>query len=162
MTRSKKIIAGAAVLAAGGLGVWVWQAEAQDRLPGQILRWQDEQTVTLGAGIYAAECADCHGADLEGQADWQVRMGNGRLPAPPHDETGHTWHHPDALLIAITAQGTAAMVGGDYESDMMGFGDRLSEDEIVAVLSYIKSTWPEEVIDIHNQVNARAAMEGGG
>jgi mono/diheme cytochrome c family protein len=73
--------------------------------------------------------------------------------------TGHTWHHPDQILVAITALGTAALVGGDYESDMNGFSDRLSEAEIIAVLSYIKSTWPEEVIEIHNEINARAAQQ---
>jgi mono/diheme cytochrome c family protein len=115
--------------------------------------------VAEGEAIYGAECAACHGANLEGQADWQVRLENGRLPAPPHDRTGHTWHHPDQILVAITALGTAALVGGDYESDMNGFSDRLSEAQIIAVLSYIKSTWPEDVIEIHNEINARAAQQ---
>jgi mono/diheme cytochrome c family protein len=136
-------------------------ATAQDMLPGQILRWQDPGLVAEGEAIYEAECAACHGANLEGQPDWQVRLVNGRLPAPPHDRTGHTWHHPDELLVAITALGTAALIGGDYESDMIGFSDRLSEAEIVAVLSYIKSTWPGDVIEIHNEVNARAAQQDG-
>jgi mono/diheme cytochrome c family protein len=134
-------------------------AAAQDNLPGQILRWQDAGIVAEGEAIYGAECAACHGANLEGQADWQVRLENGRLPAPPHDRTGHTWHHPDQILVAITALGTAALVGGDYESDMNGFSDRLSEAQVIAVLSYIKSTWPEDVIEIHNEINARAAQQ---
>ena len=140
-------------------GVTAASAAAQDMLPGQILRWQDAALVAEGEAIYEAECAACHGANLEGQADWQVRLENGRLPAPPHDRTGHTWHHPDQILVAITALGTAALVGGNYESDMIGFSDRLSEAEIIAVLSYIKSTWPEDVIEIHNEINARAAQQ---
>ena len=40
-------------------------------------------------------------------------------------------------------EGTAAVVGGGYESDMPGFGDVLSNAEVRAVLEYIKSTWPE-------------------
>ena len=115
--------------------------------------------MALGEQIYDLHCAACHGAELEGQPDWQVRLETGRLPAPPHDATGHTWHHPDALLIDITTRGTAAIVGRGYESDMMGFGDVLSEAEIIAVLSYIKSTWPAEVIAIHDDINARAALE---
>jgi mono/diheme cytochrome c family protein len=137
------------------------QGGAQDMLPGQVLRWQDADLVALGAGVYADECAACHGAALEGQPDWRVPLANGRMPAPPHDETGHTWHHADDLLIAITTQGTEALIGGDYESDMIGFADRLSEREIIAVLSYIKSTWPEEIIELHNEVNARAAWQRG-
>lgn len=123
------------------------------------LQWQVPEVVARGEAIYVAACASCHGANLEGQADWQMRGANGRLPAPPHDPTGHTWHHPDEILITITTQGTAAVVGGNYESDMMGFGDALTETEIIAVLSYIKSTWPPEVIEIHNQINVNFAAQ---
>ena len=65
------------------------------------------------------------------------------MPAPPHDESGHTWHHSDEVLFRIVKEGTAAIVGGGYESDMPGFADVLSDEEIRAVLDYIKSTWPE-------------------
>jgi mono/diheme cytochrome c family protein len=138
------------------MGALVWQAMAADA-NAQGLRWQDADVVAQGAGIYRAHCASCHGADLQGQPDWRVRMENGRLPAPPHDPTGHTWHHPDAVLIDITTRGTAAVVGNGYESDMIGFADLLTPDEIIAVLSYIKSTWPPEVIEIHTEINRAAA-----
>lgn len=146
-------------LTAGGAALWPADATQQGtRQPGQILLWQDAAVLSEGAAIYEAQCAACHGAALEGQADWQVRQDNGRLPAPPHDRTGHTWHHPDAQLIDITTRGTAAIVGGGYQSDMMGFGDILTEAQIIAVLSYIKSTWPPEIIAIHNDINARSAL----
>ncbi|MDZ3836180.1 MAG: cytochrome c [Rhodospirillales bacterium] len=96
-----------------------------------------------GAEIYAANCASCHGAKLEGQPDWKSRLPSGRLPAPPHDASGHTWHHPDDVLFRITREGPAAVVGGGYESDMPGFAGVLSDDEIRAVLEFIKSTWPD-------------------
>lgn len=99
--------------------------------------------VTQGRQIYADQCAACHGANLEGQPDWRSPLPSGRLPAPPHDASGHTWHHPDEVLFRIVKEGTAAIVGGGYESDMPGFGDVLSDAEIRAVLAYIKSTWPE-------------------
>lgn len=153
------------LVAAGGVALaalWFlvsipFGAGATQHPPGSLLRWQDPEVVALGAEIYDAECAACHGAELEGQPDWRRALPNGRLPAPPHDATGHTWHHPDEVLVAITTLGTEAVVGSGYKSDMPGFGDRLSADEIVAVLSYIKSTWPAEVIAIHDDVNARAA-----
>jgi len=53
------------------------------------------QAVALGQQVYAARCASCHGANLEGQPNWQQELPTGGLPAPPHDETGHTWHHND-------------------------------------------------------------------
>jgi len=99
--------------------------------------------IAQGRQIYSDQCAACHGADLEGQPDWRTPLASGRLPAPPHDESGHTWHHSDEVLFRIVKEGTAAIVGGGYESDMPGFADVLSDEEIRAVLDYIKSTWPE-------------------
>lgn len=99
--------------------------------------------VAEGRQLYLENCAACHGDTLEGQPNWRERLPNGRMPAPPHDETGHTWHHSDDQLFRITRDGVAAIVGGNYESDMPGFGEILTDDEIWAVLDYIKSTWPE-------------------
>lgn len=99
--------------------------------------------IAQGNQIYADQCAACHGANLEGQPDWRTPLASGRLPAPPHDESGHTWHHPDEVLFRIVREGTAAVVGGGYESDMPGFAGVLSDAEIRAVVDYIKSTWPE-------------------
>lgn len=101
------------------------------------------KVVSQGRQIYSDRCAACHGSDLEGQPDWRSPLPSGRLPAPPHDASGHTWHHSDQVLFRIVKDGTAAIVGGGYESDMPGFGDVLSDAEIRAVLAYIKSTWPE-------------------
>ncbi|SMD01292.1 c-type cytochrome [Primorskyibacter flagellatus] len=101
------------------------------------------EIIAQGRQVYADQCAACHGADLEGQPDWRSLLPSGRLPAPPHDESGHTWHHADDVLFRIIKEGTATIVGGDYESDMPGFADVLSDAEIRAVLAYIKSTWPE-------------------
>lgn len=95
-----------------------------------------------GRVLYAANCANCHGANLEGQVDWMKRLPNGRLPAPPHDESGHTWHHSDKQLFTIVKMGLAAIAPG-YESDMPVFDGVLTDVQIEAVLGYIKSTWPE-------------------
>lgn len=99
-------------------------------------------TIQLGQQLYATNCAACHGTNLQGQPDWKHRLANGRMPAPPHDVTGHTWHHSDRDLFNLTKLGVAAVVGDGYESDMSAFGGKLSDDEIKAVLDYIKSTWP--------------------
>ena len=63
------------------------------------------ELVALGKQVYATQCASCHGANLEGQTNWQVRGPDGKLPAPPHDQTGHTWHHSDAHLFELTKYG---------------------------------------------------------
>ena len=106
-------------------------------------RDMDAEVLVAGRTLYQTHCAACHGADLEGQPNWQTPLPNGRLPAPPHDATGHTWHHPDGVLLRITKDGPAAVVGDGYESDMPGFGGILTDSELRSILSYIKSTWPE-------------------
>ncbi|MGH8703579.1 MAG: c-type cytochrome, partial [Burkholderiales bacterium] len=69
------------------------------------------QQVARGQSVYAQYCAACHGANLEGQAKWQDKLPTGRMPAPPHDASGHTWHHPDGVLFGITKSG---LVPGKY------------------------------------------------
>ena len=115
---------------------------------------EDPTAVALGQTIYVEQCASCHGVNLEGQPDWRRRLPNGRLPAPPHDETGHTWHHTDDVLFALTQYGVEAFAPAGYESDMPAYEGVLTDDQIIAVLSYIKSTWPEEVQQRHDQMNA--------
>ena len=113
------------------------------------------EVIEQGRQIYADQCASCHGAQLEGQPDWKTPLPSGRLPAPPHDAGGHTWHHPDDILFRIVKEGTAAIVGGGYESDMPGFADVLGDAEIRAVLAYIKSTWPERERGYQKEVSRR-------
>src|SRR5258708_10639181 len=99
-----------------------------------------------GRIVYANHCASCHGAQLQGQPDWRIRLPNGRMPAPPHDESGHTWHHPDEVLFGITQHGLAPPYAPKgYESDMPAFGDVLSDPDIRAGLAVIESRWPPTV-----------------
>ena len=119
------------------------------------------EIVGQGRLIYDAQCASCHGANLEGQPDWQTLLPSGRLPAPPHDAGGHTWHHPDRILFRIVKEGIEAVVGGGYESDMPGFGDILSDAEIEAALAYIKSTWPERERSYQERVSEAERATGG-
>jgi mono/diheme cytochrome c family protein len=101
--------------------------------------------IDKGRSLYASHCASCHGAHLEGEPNWRRRKANGRLPAPPHNASGHTWHHPAEQLFQITKYGTEKIVGNFYKSDMLGFDDALSDDQIRAVLAFIESTWPEKI-----------------
>lgn len=114
-------------------------------LTGCQERMQVASASPTGAQLYAAHCALCHGARLEGQAYWRHRLPNGKMPAPPHDESGHTWHHPDAVLFGITKYGLVPPYApAGYASDMPGFADRLSDDEIRSVLAFIASHWTSE------------------
>jgi len=97
---------------------------------------------TDGARLYSEHCSSCHGISREGQPDWKTRRPDGKLPAPPHDATGHTWHHSDKQLIAIIRDGLATIVPG-YVTDMPAYGSVLSDAEISAILQYLKDEWPE-------------------
>lgn len=105
----------------------------------------DARQVAAGAALYRIHCASCHGANLEGQPDWRNRLPSGRLPAPPHDASGHTWHHADEVLLEIVREGPAFYAPLGVQSDMPAFGAVLSEADMAAVLAYIKSTWPPEI-----------------
>ena len=114
-----------------------------------------QDMVEQGGAIYAESCAACHGAKLEGQPDWRRRKEDGRMPAPPHDDSGHTWHHADRDLFTITKHGVGAVVPG-YESDMPAFEGLLSDDEIKAVLAYIKTNWSERARIYQAEISARS------
>ena len=110
---------------------------------------------SVGQILFNNNCASCHGASLEGQPDWRRRLDTGRMPAPPHDDSGHTWHHSDRMLFQITKGGVGAVVPG-YESDMPAFAGLLSDDEVKAVLAYIKTSWSERERGFQAEVSAGA------
>ena len=107
-----------------------------------------------GATLYTQHCASCHGARLEGQPDWQIAGADGVLPAPPHDGTGHTWHHGDAMLTDYIRRGGQAVLddmGVAMTSGMPGFDAVLSEGDIAAILAFIKSQWPPRIRAIQTE-----------
>lgn len=121
------------------------------------LRSTDRLVIQEGKRVYAEECAACHGESLEGQENWKTPDDSGLLPAPPHDDTGHTWHHADDLLFEITKFGLNTILNDDsYETSMPMYEETLSDEDIIAVLSYIKSTWSDQNNDWHNRVNETA------
>jgi mono/diheme cytochrome c family protein len=117
----------------------------------------DPAQLASGQKVYAQHCAACHGARLEGQPNWRARLPNGRMPAPPHDDSGHTWHHPNEVLFGITKQGLVPPYAPPgYESDMPAFAGKLSDAEIRAVLAYIESRWSQEVRKLRAEMIANA------
>lgn len=146
--RGMAAILGIGVLATLGAGAYVWTGPATDIQGGVMAKSVD---LVVGKALYAETCAACHGANQEGQEDWRSPGEDGRLPAPPHDETGHTWHHGDQVLFDYTKLGGREMMaaqGMEFDSGMPGFGDQLTDQEIWNILGYIKSTWPEPVQEV--------------
>ena len=111
-----------------------------------MLRPDDPSIVATGQIIYADSCAGCHGENLEGKMVPSAAGSDELVLAPPHDGSGHTWQHPDQVLFDLTKYGASGVIclePGDKE--MPVFEDVLIDEQIVAVLSFIKSTWPEEI-----------------
>ena len=147
----------AALIVAGGGAFMLFRPEP-DPSPtaaGALFRPGDRQVVEEGRYIYRVACAQCHGLNLEGQPNWQQRGVDGLMPAPPHDANGHTWHHPDQALFEMTKYGMQRFAGGDYRSAMPAYERILTDDEIIAVMSYIKSRWPATIRRQHDMINAR-------
>ena len=116
----------------------------------------DPAQIAVGQAVYAQHCAVCHGVKLEGQPNWRNKLPSGRMPAPPHDDSGHTWHHPDEVLFGITKHGLVAPYAPPgYESDMPAFAGKLSDDEIRAALAYIASHWSDEVRKLRAEMIAQ-------
>jgi mono/diheme cytochrome c family protein len=135
--RLRGLLIGAGLVAVVGTGL----AMATRVTPGDA---GDARQLARGREIYVTYCAACHGANLEGEPDWKQPRPDGSMPAPPHDATGHTWHHADDLLFQIVAEGGQSISPPGYVNRMPAFGEQLGDEEIWAVLAYIKSTWPEE------------------
>ena len=100
----------------------------------------DAKLVARGGEIYKANCAACHGANAEGAPNWSKKGGDGKLPPPPLDASGHGWHHPKSALVQTIKEGTLKLGGG-----MPAWKGTLTDDDIEAVVSWIQSRWPEEV-----------------
>lgn len=130
-----------------------WALGACDRAgrPGSAAQ---APSIELGRRVYDEQCAACHGRELEGQPDWRTRRADGKLPAPPHDASGHTWHHPDAVLFEIVKHGVQRFAGANYASDMPAYEGKLSDAEIRAVIAYVKSRWPEQAREYQARIDA--------
>ena len=131
-----------AIIAGAGIMLWQWQNAPTRKMvtingvtvpPVPMLNAED---VDQGRALYSQYCASCHGAELEGVSNWKKTQPDGTLLPPPHDSSGHTWHHSDTLLLKIITEG-----GQPENGNMPAFGGILSEDEMRATLTFIKSSW---------------------
>lgn len=143
------LIGSAAALAVAG---WWWRASVLaspfSEKPAVIAR---------GARVYAERCKVCHGGNLQGQPNWQAPRADGKMPAPPHNSDGHTWHHDSATLFGLTKHGLVPpRAPPDYKSDMPPFADRLSDGDIPAVLPFIASNWSDEAKAWQRTIEAQA------
>lgn len=93
-----------------------------------------EADLVLGEEVYAANCAGCHGSDGKGlNGAFPVLVGNALVKGDP------------AKVIRNAMYGVGAFPGaekpsGNYGDMMPGIGF-LSDEEIAAVVSYVRQAW---------------------
>lgn len=99
--------------------------------------------VAQGREIYLRACAECHGERGQGYVD--------HPSAPPLDDSGHAWHHPDQQIYGWIVDGKLGVAGGG----MPALGDRLSDEEVEAVIAYLHTLWTEEQLETQQDVTTR-------
>ena len=152
------LLAATVLLAVGAVLAYQWLGKGGQ--PAGFVDPQDVRLVLAGKPLYEQHCAACHGFKMEGQRNWRTRMANGRLPAPPHDDTGHTWHHSDQVLLNITLNGFVPGVTAPlgYQSDMPAYKDILTEQQARAILAYIKTFWSEQSLRAQMDISRRESQ----
>ena len=98
-------------------------------------RWYSKEQVELGANVFKANCASCHGSNAEATPEWTKPDANGFYPPPPLNGTAHAWHHPFPMLKRTIEEGS--------QGRMPGWKGRLSEEEIESVIAWFQSLWPD-------------------
>ncbi|MEO0560472.1 MAG: cytochrome c [Chloroflexota bacterium] len=92
---------------------------------------------------YNSYCAHCHGYNGEGQhpntVDNTLSLGMETVPA--HDATGHTWEHPDELLVQVILEGIDNPLN---QYPMSGWGYVLDEQDALDIIDYMRQWWTAE------------------
>ena len=148
----------ASVLIVVGCGAGAAQAPASPGTTAVALPALDSSQIIRGRQLYIQNCARCHGQNAEGAPNWQQPDARGNLPPPPHDDSGHTWRHSDAQLAEIIRNGLRDRFNKTPELTMPPFKDRLSDEEIAAVITYFKSLWSPEHRAFQEEENRRPPM----
>lgn len=115
-------------------------------------RGLEPAAVARGADLYAAHCAECHGARAEGAPGWHKPGPDGKYPPPPLDGSAHAWHHPRAALRVTIKEGTARLGG-----NMPAWKGKLSDAEIEAVVDWMVARWPDEIYGAWREIERKAA-----
>jgi putative copper export protein/mono/diheme cytochrome c family protein len=88
--------------------------------------------IASASALFPTECASCHG--VAGRGDGPLAAS---LPEPPADLTAeHLFGHSDGELFWWLSHGIEAPDGG---MAMPGFADHLSDDQLWALIDYIKA-----------------------
>jgi mono/diheme cytochrome c family protein len=131
----------AVAIAADARSVPVSGAAVGASAPAHFANADDLSKVLAGKSLYMRWCSSCHGRRLQGQPLWQLNDQYAGRRAPAHDQTGHTWAHSDDELFFMTKEGRFPATAASETSYMPAFHAVLTDDQIVAVIAFIKANW---------------------
>ena len=118
-------------------------------------RWYKPLHAEAGRGLFDTHCAACHGVAAVGDPNWREPDPNGLTRPPPLNGTAHAWHHPLAALYEQISRGSAPGVG-----NMPAFKNLLGRGEVLAVIAYFQSLWPDEIYQAWQRMDAAARDKG--
>ncbi len=138
------------------LGLILLAAPAKADHPVNIL---DAALVAKGETLYVRNCARCHGKNLTGPNRPKKFR---RLPPRLDAQAGHVAHHDDQALFNQITRGSLDKNGKPLDGGMRPFAEKLDPGEIWAVITYIKSRWPDDVSPPAAQSQPRPRTGGQG
>lgn len=119
-----------------------------------VRREFDTAKITRGTKLFAQNCAVCHGSQAEGTPQWTKPGPDGKYLPPPLNGTAHTWHHPTVVLKRTIKEGTGKLGG-----NMPPWGDKLSDEEIEAIIAWFQSLWPDEIYAVWLRLDAESRAQ---
>lgn len=110
----------------------------------------------LGRQVYQSACMACHQSTGQGLAG----------AFPPLDGSDWVTGNPDAPINIVLhgLSGPIEVKGVTYNGMMPNFGAQLSDEEVAAVVSYVRGAWSNEAaaVDAERVAALRAASTGRG
>jgi len=128
------------ILGVSGLIAGCSESDDEPQVNG---RWYTQSQVVAGEKVFRENCAVCHGNNAQGTGDWKKPLADGSYPPPPLNGSAHTWHHSMSILKRVINQGGIPLGG-----KMPAFQDKLSDEEVKAVIAYFQSKWSSETYEI--------------
>ncbi len=109
----------------------------------------ESEQVEKGKALFATYCAGCHGEAAVGQDPRHLNGGydaKGNRIAPALNGTAHAWHHAPSLLYRYIQEGSV-----DETSPMPSFGGVLDDADTQAIIAYLQSLWPEDILEKYRE-----------
>jgi cytochrome c5 len=111
----------------------------------------DHPVMQAGAAIYRDQCSACHG--LEGRGIPQL------FPSVAESSLARSTDPTTAIRIVLRGARSVATAAEPTAPGMPSYGWQLTDDQVAAVLTYIRNTWGGSAAAVSPQAVAKARLE---